>query len=316
MEIPLFCNIIPFLRNTPMPEFRRYIGLDGAITEKFNEQVIQERMLFLTPQDEKSTTDFPFPVIISLSGSGTWGKDGRFRLLPCKRYAIELVTAGSMKFIQDGKEYEVEKGGAYFLRPGSISEYGNGKKGFAHKRFVILEGRDLDLLRERFGLTDCDIVTLDNPKKLARCMKKASMLLRDKPDDYEQNLSVLGYEIMLLLSTAVIGRNFPQAINVVLHFMNRNIHRMVTIEELCAVAGISRTHFHRIFTDCLGEKPHRYFSAMRIRHIAAQIRSSPNLSIGDIARENEFEDQAYFTNLFKKIMGVSPGKYRRGDLPE
>lgn len=297
-----------------MANNRRYIGADGAVTEKFNEHRINEKMFFLTPGNEKNSPEFLYPVIVTLSGSGVWGENGRFRLLPCRRFSIELVTAGSMQFIQDRKEYEVEKGGVYILRPGSINEYGTGKKGFAHKRFVILEGRDLDVLRERFGLTDCDVITVNYPNKIARLFKKATMLLRDKPNDFEHHLSVLAYEIMLVLSRAVIGRKFPPAINAVLHFMNRNIHRMMTIEELCTVAGLSRTHFHRVFADCIGENPHAYFSGMRIRHIAAQIRNSPSRSIGEIARHNNFEDQAYFTNLFRKVMGVSPGKYRKGEV--
>ena len=59
--------------------------------------------------------------------------------------------------------------------------------------------------------------------------------------------------------------------------------------------------------------PYQYFSTKRIE-IAASLLLNSNLQVKEIAESLNYSDQPYFSNAFKKIMGVSPEKYRKMEI--
>ena len=56
--------------------------------------------------------------------------------------------------------------------------------------------------------------------------------------------------------------------------------------------------------------PYQYFAKKRIE-IAASLLLNSNLQVKEIAELLNYSDQPYFSNAFKKTMGISPEKYRK-----
>jgi AraC family transcriptional regulator len=84
----------------------------------------------------------------------------------------------------------------------------------------------------------------------------------------------------------------------------------LTLQELAAEVGYSRSHFLRAFHATTGVTPHRYVLDRRIER-ARQLLGQADLSIAEIAYQCGFSSQAHLTIAFRKVCGITPGEYRR-----
>jgi AraC family transcriptional regulator len=84
----------------------------------------------------------------------------------------------------------------------------------------------------------------------------------------------------------------------------------VTVEELAAVAGLSRGYFSRAFLAATGESPHQFILARRL----AEARRRLDEGAGDlavIAVQTGFSSHAHLTTAFGQAFGMAPQAYRR-----
>ena len=82
----------------------------------------------------------------------------------------------------------------------------------------------------------------------------------------------------------------------------------ISIEDLSRITGLSRFHLIRVFKNEVGIPPHAYLTQTRIRHAKTQL--AKGLSIAETALDMGFTDQSHLTRHFKRITGITPGRYR------
>ena len=82
------------------------------------------------------------------------------------------------------------------------------------------------------------------------------------------------------------------------------------VKSLARLAGISQSQFERRFNRIFGATPYEYL--LRVRITAARtLLESTDRTIADIACETGFYDHSHFTRTFKRVVGISPGRYRK-----
>ena len=69
-------------------------------------------------------------------------------------------------------------------------------------------------------------------------------------------------------------------------------------------------HFCRVFRVSFGHSPHAYITRRRIERAQGLILTTGR-TLGEIALDCGFADQAHFTKIFRRLCGESPGKWRR-----
>jgi AraC family transcriptional regulator len=84
----------------------------------------------------------------------------------------------------------------------------------------------------------------------------------------------------------------------------------IHLDQAAGRAGLSPFHFLRLFSRVLGVSPHQYLVRSRLRH-AAQLLSSSEQSVTDVALDVGFADLSNFVRSFHRAAGVSPGGFRR-----
>lgn len=84
----------------------------------------------------------------------------------------------------------------------------------------------------------------------------------------------------------------------------------ITTDDLARIARLSPCHFSRAFRESFGDSPHKYVMRRRVERAQGLMLSS-TLSLGQIAVECGLADQAHLCKLFVKIVGESPGVWRR-----
>lgn len=89
------------------------------------------------------------------------------------------------------------------------------------------------------------------------------------------------------------------------------IHRPWKVTEMAQFAGTSQTSLERLARRTLGLSPQQLLQRLRLEHAVHLITQTP-MSLGSVAAECGFYDQSSFTRQFRKVLGLTPGAYRRG----
>ncbi len=100
-----------------------------------------------------------------------------------------------------------------------------------------------------------------------------------------------------------------------LDFIGANFNRDIAIPDLAKMSGLSTRQFERKFKLHLKTPPQQFIMKMRIRASCDDLRRTRR-AISDIATDWGFYDQAAFTRQFRKIMGLTPLKYRKRYRPD
>lgn len=92
-------------------------------------------------------------------------------------------------------------------------------------------------------------------------------------------------------------------------YMLEHIDQPVTLDNLAAVANMSKYHFSSRYKQLTGYSPIKHFLNMKMEH-ACRLLDATNLGVGEIARRVGYEDPLYFSRLFRNTVGSSPRGYR------
>lgn len=92
-------------------------------------------------------------------------------------------------------------------------------------------------------------------------------------------------------------------------YMKCNYQSKITLEDTALNVGLSPSYFSKVFKEEMGCTFSSYLNELRIDKSKALLLSG-SASIMEICAQVGFEDQSYFTKVFKKRTGVTPAKFR------
>ncbi len=104
-------------------------------------------------------------------------------------------------------------------------------------------------------------------------------------------------------------QDFPRLLPVLVRIQSE-LDRELSLDTLAATAGLSRHHFHRLFSRQIGETPKRYTSRLRLERAAVRLLLHRG-SVLEIALDCGFQSHETFTRAFGRQFGVPPRVYRR-----
>ncbi len=110
-------------------------------------------------------------------------------------------------------------------------------------------------------------------------------------------------------AAAVLARD-EQRISEVLRYLDERLDEPLELEELAAVAGLSKYHFLRTFRSAVGRSPYQHLLRERMRRAALSLVRTP-APVSAIALQAGFGDLSTFHRRFRGIFGVSPNAYRQ-----
>lgn len=95
----------------------------------------------------------------------------------------------------------------------------------------------------------------------------------------------------------------------VIRYIRENYGKKLTLDEIADSVYWSKSYLSKVFKDEMGQTITAYISSVRIEKSKALLRDT-QLPLVEVASAVGFDDQSYFTKTFRKLTGISPGKYR------
>lgn len=135
-----------------------------------------------------------------------------------------------------------------------------------------------------------------------------------KIESLSTSLAVSKIMVEMLTEYAYLIRDYswsgyPEAIKSVLFVIDSRYKEHLTLDELSRSAGLSRSYLSRLFGKVMGKSVFEYINELRIEKSLLLLKN-PDVTISQAAIECGFEDQAYYTRIFKRIKGVTPTEWR------
>jgi AraC family transcriptional regulator len=96
----------------------------------------------------------------------------------------------------------------------------------------------------------------------------------------------------------------------VVEYIEEYLDASPTLGELAAVARLSVYHFARQFRAATGLAPHQYVILRRVERAKQLLQAETDLSLAEVAAQAGFCDQSQFSRHFKRLVGVTPGRFR------
>lgn len=94
-----------------------------------------------------------------------------------------------------------------------------------------------------------------------------------------------------------------------LEYMDANFLSNPSLNDISSKAYMAPNYFHKIFKETFGLTPFEYMLDKRM-NIAKELLGFSSLNIKQIAEQAGYNDEFYFSKVFKKHSGVSPSKFR------
>ena len=143
---------------------------------------------------------------------------------------------------------------------------------------------------------------------------------RKRDDLYEMNASALATSIIYTLcrfyekekkvtdSKRTAKRNAVMALLV--DKIEREYTHKITLCDLSDIAQINEKYLCRFFKEYTGQTPIDYINRLRIDRACFEM-SVNKLNVTEAAYECGYNEISYFTKIFKKYKGMTPGAYRK-----
>jgi len=165
------------------------------------------------------------------------------------------------------------------------------------------------LSRAAADLDEKDDVILDAS---SRCLKKI-----EESSKFEEIA-----EILALITENMSGKIFSfhgvrhfSALRKAERYIWENYTRKISLKEIACASGLSAPYFSTVFKEEMGENLSIYLNRMRVEKAASMLITT-DMPISEVASACGFEDQSWFSKIFKNNTGLTPGKYReQGSMP-
>jgi AraC-like DNA-binding protein len=113
----------------------------------------------------------------------------------------------------------------------------------------------------------------------------------------------------LIFGTERLPAHTSALVKQAIAYLQQNYARSLSRWEMAEAVGVSEDYLSRVFTRELNISPWDYLNRYRVLQ-SKQLLLNTTETVGSIARQVGFKDQAYFSRVFHKVTGVSPQRFR------
>lgn len=234
-------------------------------------------------------------------------------------YQIIYIASGVGHFHFDSAENEtiVPAGNLVLYRPKELQKYEYYGEDKTEVYWIHFTGSDVKNILRKYGLKDKErIFHVGSSMEYERIFKRIIIELQRCQDNYEEMLTLLLTHLLIvfdrelsrehIITNEYMDREMDNAVS----YFNENYNKDISIEQYAESRGMSVSWFIRNFKKFTGTAPMQFIVSLRINN-AQILLEQTNYTINEIAKIVGYDDQLYFSRLFRKQKGFSPSQYRK-----
>ncbi len=228
-------------------------------------------------------------------------------------YHILYVKAGFCHLTADGKTEKYPEGTVILFRPGQPQRYTFKAAEKSVSCYIHFTGVGCRNLLDKIGFPDSHTVYIGRSRVFEEAFEKMLREYNIRQSKFEMCCSGLLAELLAEIGRSIEtpDRRSPRKaiVEKACIYIFDNL-KTVTINELAGECYLSVGRFAHIFKEVTGKAPGEYIRDMRLQK-AGDMLINTDFPIGKIAEETGYADRNYFSRLFRKKFGVTPGEYRK-----
>lgn len=225
-------------------------------------------------------------------------------------HQLLICTEGSGVLETDGQVQALAAGDVFFLPAGCSHAY-HGDEARWDVRWLTLDGTGMEALLTQLGLTRPVLLW----KSASAFLPVYERVLAELAADRLQGpyaCSALMYSMLMEIHRHLLrqGNAENRVLSAVVRLIDEAYGRDLSLTEMAQHAGVTPQHLCRVFRQTLRMRPVEYLTQRRVQAAQALIRQG-ELPLAEIARQTGFASPGYFSTVFRRCVGMSPGDYRR-----
>ncbi len=117
------------------------------------------------------------------------------------------------------------------------------------------------------------------------------------------------FQFCNLVRDATGRSNLPEACRMCESYINDHIAEKITADDLAKLCGLSKKKMYEVFEAYFHTTINDYIQRVRLRRARVLMESS-NYTLAQISSALGYASQSYFTSVFSKYYGYTPGEYQ------
>ena len=257
-----------------------------------------------------SRYDFGWPLQIVTAGDDIWCPGCRRKRFNMPLLAVELVTEGQFRFVQNGRESRPEVGEVLLVRQGSNTVMEIAGDDLGRKKVMEITGPLVGPLINLTRLNRLDCFRPTAHDWLVKQYESAKQILTQAQPGFMKASSQLAYNVLTELGRSAEQNQLPIAVRQAISLMEHRINSDLTLQEIVDFTGTTQSTLHRLFIKHLGEAPINYYIDLKMQMAKTSIMT-PGATVKSVAAELGYDSQQYFSALFKRRVGMSPRTFQQ-----
>jgi len=235
------------------------------------------------------------------------------RVLP--EYQIIYIIKGKGTFSSAGTTWDVSPGSMLMVLPGLKHWYKPAEETGWSEYWVGFKGSYFDkLAREGLLSAERPFFDIGHYDYLITVFNRIFDEVRSQKPLYQMKACT---GVLTLIAEALARtrrREQPDIYRKIVEqaksLMETNIDGAVNLPSIASQIGISTSRLNEVFKQFTSMTPYQYYIQIKI-HKAAELLGEENISVKEAAWRMGFDDQYYFSRLFKHKTGIAPSDWKK-----
>jgi len=222
------------------------------------------------------------------------------------------VLEGECFFNIDSQCFLVRPGQLAYLPKGKMRSYTQASKSFCMYEIAFSAEANGQNLMELLQLTEGDyVVDIAETEEMSRLFETSvhREMHKNHIHDLARCANIINIIRMYIDKRSNNDSSKQQIFIPVLEYMEKNLEKTITTEDLASLVYMQPTYFIRRFKEVFHMPPIAYLSRLRLSK-AMELLSTTSQSIEQVSQSVGIADTSYFARFFKKGCGLSPSEYR------
>ncbi|HZH58728.1 MAG TPA: AraC family transcriptional regulator [Metabacillus sp.] len=237
-----------------------------------------------------------------------------------KFHSLWYITKGYGEVVINGKKHKLQPGKLVVFTPQMICD----KKAarvhpleFYFVRFsyaMAFEEKDSWQFKHAHEVTFPlqGVYTISNHSAVIVLLEQLNSLSNKHGSTVNMQQKIVFQELLLTFvedfQSQMLNGDSKKAIEGTIDYMVNHYKNTITLSELSQIAGLSVSHYSRLFKKYIGLSPIEYLTHLRMKR-AKELLVLSDVKVKEVSQNVGYEDELYFSRTFKRIVGVSPSQF-------